>query len=92
MQVVENEVVAGKTIAIDEKHFVNCKYTNCTLIYSGGEVAWANTNFNNCQITLSGAAQRTATLLGNFGVLPPSGSTIGPNGGIHLKKPGGSVQ
>ena len=90
MQVVDNEVVSGKTITIDEKHFINCRYKNCTMIYSGGEFGWVNTSFDNCQITLAGAAQRTATLLGNFGVLPPSGAI--PFSGQPPNKPGGNVQ
>jgi len=91
MQIVENEVVSGKTVTIDEKHFVNCRYKNCTVIYSGGDYGWTNTTFENCQMTLAGAAQRTATLLGNFGLIPPSGSAV-PLGGQFPKKPGGDVQ
>jgi hypothetical protein len=43
MQIIENEVVSDKTITIDEKHFVNCKYKNCVVIYSGGDYAWTDT-------------------------------------------------
>ncbi len=32
MEVVENEVVSGKTIVIDEKTFVNGYYKDCMLI------------------------------------------------------------
>jgi hypothetical protein len=71
MQVIENEVVVGKTVVLDDKHFVNGRYTNCTLIYSGGEFGWVNTTFDNCQITLTGAAQRTANVLGHLGLVKP---------------------
>ena len=73
MQAVENQTTSGVTISLDDKPFINCRFTNCTLIYSGGDYAWTNTNFDNCPLQLSGAAQRTATLLGNFGALNPGG-------------------
>jgi len=69
MQVVENQVVSGKTITIDEKSFVNCRYQDCTLLYGGGDYAWAQTTFENCRLTLTGPAQRTVSLLGSVGVL-----------------------
>ncbi len=81
MEVIENKSETGVTITIDEKHFVNCRYENCTVIYNGGDYAWTNTTFKNCQITLAGAAQRTATLLGNFGLIPPGGGSVPPGGG-----------
>jgi hypothetical protein len=91
MQIIENEVVSGKTIAIDEKHFVNCKYINCTVIYSGGDWSWTNTTFENCRFNLAGPAQKTATLLGHLGVLP-QGGTIPPTGSFGFpKKPEGQV-
>jgi hypothetical protein len=92
MEIVENQEVVGKAITIDEKHFVNCRYKNCTIIYSGGDFAWTNTTFENCQINLSGAAQRTANLLGTFGVIPPSGTTLPPSGQFGFSKKPGGVQ
>lgn len=56
MQLVENQVVSGKSVAIDEHHFVNCKYSNCDVIYSGGDYAWTNTKFENCRFSFSGSA------------------------------------
>ncbi len=93
MEVVENQVVTGKTITIDEKHFVNCRYSSCVVIYGGGEFGWVNTTFENCQITLSGPAQKTAAFLGFFGLVPPSGGKLPPGGQFGFpKKPDGSVQ
>jgi len=89
MQIIENEVVSQKTIVIDEKHFINCVYEQCLLVYSGAEYALANTAFKNCSLNLTGAAQRTAAFLGGFGMLPP------PAGMIPVaspKQPGGKVQ
>jgi hypothetical protein len=93
MQLIENETVVGKTITIDEKHLINCMYKNCVVIYSGGDYALTNTTFDNCQITLSGAAQRTANLLGNFGVIPPTGiAPVHPGGQFGFPKKTGPVQ
>lgn len=93
MELIENQEVSGKTIAIDEKHFVNCKYKNCTLIYSGGDFSWVNTTFEACQISLAGSAQRTANFLGSFGIIPPSGTQVQNNTPTFgfVKKPDGKV-
>jgi hypothetical protein len=87
MQVVENESLSGKTIVIDEKHFVNCKYKNCIVLYGGGDFGWTNTTFENCQVTLSGSAQKTANLLTYFGVMKPPN-----NGGTPQTPPSVPVQ
>lgn len=91
MQLIENEVLSGKTFTIDEKHFVNCRYTDCTVVYSSGDYAWNDTTFQNCKLNLAGSAQRTVTLLGTFGVLPPGGTTPPPVSNFGFpKKPNGA--
>jgi hypothetical protein len=93
MEVVENQVVSGKTIAIDEKLFDGGRYTNCTFVHSGGEFSWRNTMFDNCHFTFAGAAQRTVSLLGNLGLIPPSGTKLPPGGQLGFpKKPSGGIQ
>ena len=69
MQIIENEVISGKTVTVDEKHFVNCKYRNCTVLYSGGDFGWTNTTFENCQFSLLGPALKTASFLAFTGVI-----------------------
>jgi hypothetical protein len=71
MQVVENEVRSGETIMMDDKHFVTCKFTDCKLVYSGGDSQLTETALNNCQFILSGPAQKTAAFLTSFGILKP---------------------
>ena len=66
MQSVEKENQSGGIVHLDDKLFINCNYTNCQIIYTGGDFAWRNTAFNNCQLTLEGAALRTANLLSHF--------------------------
>jgi len=88
MEVLENEVLEGKSIVLDGKYFNNCRYTKCTLLYEGGEWASISTTFDQCPIMFNGAAARTMNLMASFGMLkqnpvpmqappsmqPPSGS------------------
>jgi hypothetical protein len=78
MKSIENQVSAGEVITLDDKHFINCQLRNCTLFYSGGDFALTNTKVENCQVTLSGAAQRTVALLGMVGALSLTGPAINP--------------
>ena len=93
MQIVEKEVASGQNINLDDKHFMNCRFKECKLTYSGGDFMSTETAFENCQILLAGAAQRTAVLLTGFGVIAPGGLNFGPAGNIGgPKKPDGTVQ
>ena len=73
MQTVENQTATGATITLDDKHYVNCQFTNCRLIYSGGDYVLTETKLENCQFTLAGAAQRTVGLLAMMGALNQNG-------------------
>ena len=75
---------------MDGKTFVNCRYTNCKLFYSGGECTWITSTFQNCQVILQGPAQHTATFLAGLGIAPPSGTQLPPTGQFGFpKKPNG---
>jgi hypothetical protein len=72
--------VADKTylaaiIDMDNKWFVRCKLTNCTLRYAGSQCEWdANTSFIQCIWEFKDAARRTTAIFmlggntGNFTV------------------------
>lgn len=87
MQTVENEKQTGAVVHMDNKVFINCAFTRCQMVYSGGDFAWANTVFQDCQVTLEGSAKRTAEFLSHFNLFrpeafgkpapPPSSSTKG---------------
>lgn len=73
MQTLENKVVSRETIFLDDKHFVNCSFTECTLVYAGGDVAFSGTtSITDCQFALTGPADRTAIFMGTFGMNPAS--------------------
>ena len=76
MQTVENQTLAGATVTLDDKHYVNCQFTNCKLVYSGGDWVLTETKIENCQFMLAGAAQRTMSLLSAVGALKPGGPPL----------------
>ena len=86
MEIVHNKVVSGEVVPIDDKHFLKCRFTKCTLLFSGGDFAATQTVFDQCQVQLSGAAQKTAALLTTIGMLPP------PNNGNPPMNPTGKPQ
>lgn len=71
MQTVENQSKTSEIVHVDGKMFINCVFTRCQMIYSGGDFAWANTVFNECQVTLEGPAKRTAEFLSHFNLFRP---------------------
>lgn len=86
---VENQTFRAETVALDDKHFINCTFENCVLTYDGGYFAWNNTRFIGfCPIQFGETAQRVIVFLNNFGLirtdrqLGVSGSTV-PSGEVH---------
>jgi hypothetical protein len=74
MQVIENWTPKGITVYMDGKRYLNCIFTECKIVYGGGDVMWENTQFVNCQLVFDAAAQRTVAYLTNLGLLkPPAG-------------------
>jgi hypothetical protein len=69
MQPIQNENVSGAVVVLDGKYFMNCTFTDCMLVYCGGDYGWINTMFENCRFTFDGAAARTFNLCKNFGML-----------------------
>jgi hypothetical protein len=69
VQVIENWNPQGITIYMDGKRFLNCIFTECKIVYGGGDVMWENTQFANCQLVFDAAAQRTVAYLTNLGLL-----------------------
>ena len=64
MTTVKGETIFGQTIDLDNKRFVGCKFTNCTLRYKGGQVEWdKNTIFISCRWDFLDDAGRTVKVL-----------------------------
>jgi len=90
MLLVEGEVLTGKAVVLDGKHFHNCRYTKCTLIFEGGEYAETNTTFDQCNLSFNGAAARTMSVMARFGMIRPVGIPIQPP--TAAPNPPGKVQ
>jgi hypothetical protein len=83
MMNIEDKTSTGECISLDDKHFINCSFKNCTLVYSGADYAMTNTKLENCPITFAGAAQRTVALLGMMGVLKAGAPVAAPLGPVQ---------
>ena len=74
----ENEVFENQHVILDDGVYVNCKFKNCSLEYSGGDVYVQNCQGEGCQLVWRGAAQRTVLLLQGLGLMvtppPPPGT------------------
>jgi hypothetical protein len=79
MQVIEHWTPKGETIYMDGKRYLNCIFTECKIVYGGGDVMWENTQFVNCQLVFDGAAQRTIAYLTNLGLMKPPAGMPMPN-------------
>jgi hypothetical protein len=63
----------GEVVATDGKHFRDCGFRNCTLLYSGSPVIFESCRFHDCRFEFSGAAGRTVQFLDCFRILPGQG-------------------
>lgn len=79
MQTIEGQTAEGITIAMDDKSFLNCRYTRCTLIFSGGDCEWtADTLFIDCYLKMIGPALRVVNVLHCFSFAKDFGATGPP--------------
>lgn len=80
MKFVRDAKEKGTTIVLDGYSFVNCQFADCKLLYAGGDFAWENTTFVNCQLGFQAEAQRTITLLQFFGLYKQPTEPVKPTG------------
>ena len=66
----ENESFENQHIVLDEGVFIDCKFKNCSLEYSGGDTYIQNCQGDGCQLVWRSAAQRTVVLLQALGLMP----------------------
>ena len=81
MKRVENRGIRDVTLDIDDTEFINCHFTNCTLVYSGGPCSFQSQG-ENCRFQMKGAAANTFDLLQDLGMFD---DTIESN--FESKKP-----
>lgn len=68
------EIVSGLTlrrevVLLDDKHFIDCTFTKCQLIYGGGGVIFERTNLLQCRHILRGPARATVLYLQKVGLI-----------------------
>ena len=69
------ETIIGKSfqnerLTIDNKSFVNCTLTDCTLEYDGAPVSFYATHFSRCKYIFTGPAKRTVIFLQETELMP----------------------
>jgi len=70
MDAIENKTFGPGTIVfMDNKHFIRCRFSNCMIIYGGGEWGWTECNFESAQISFTGTAQRVISFAQSLGVI-----------------------
>jgi hypothetical protein len=67
---IEKQSFENVTVVLDGKYFNECKFSGCTLIYTGGDYGWVDTTFDLCNLRLQGLAERTTRFLYEMGRLP----------------------
>jgi hypothetical protein len=74
-------------IAIDDHQFVNCRFSGCTLVYSGGAARAENCEFRDCRWILQGPFAEVLETLLSFGITLqfPQGQKVRP--GMKYKPP-----
>jgi hypothetical protein len=69
MNKYEGQKFSKVAFVAEDSYFVNCVLTDCDLFFSGGEMEWANTRFENCRWHWRGAAGLTVRLLMQLGMM-----------------------
>lgn len=65
----EGKSLSKAVFVMEDCFFLNCMITDSDLFYSGGDIEWANTTFENCRMHFRGAALRTVQTLQQMGML-----------------------
>lgn len=69
LPIVHKHDFDSEMVATDAKHFRDCAFRNCTLLYRGSFVIFESCHFHDCKFEFSGAAGRTVQFLDCFGLL-----------------------
>jgi len=69
LQIISKHDFNYESVSVDGKHFCDCTFRNCTLLYSGSLVTFESCQFHGCRFQFSGAAGRTFQFLDCFDLL-----------------------
>lgn len=91
MEAVVGKKFKDQDVIVDHKNaYIRCSFTNCQLIYMGGDFQLMNCKIENCQITITGDAGKVLQFMQVVGMLtpmppqvPPAVAQIPDTGGVH---------
>lgn len=89
METIVGKTFKNQTVVMDDKNYVQCTFTKCEIVYTGGDFSWVNATFDDCKITITGNAAKTMAFAQQIGLLQPPpqilpGATQMPDaGGVH---------
>ena len=69
MEIITDATIAGESVSLDGKHFIDCTLVDCVLCYSGLNVVFERTSLKGCRHVFYGRARQTVHYLQNVGLL-----------------------
>lgn len=87
METIVGKKFQNQTIVVDDKNYVQCTFTNCEIVYAGGDYSWVHATFENCKITITGNAGKTVQFMQQVGMFPPNPQLL--PGAAQMPEPGG---
>ena len=70
MELIQNLILEGELVTIDDKHFVDCTFIDCILEYRGQAVSFERTQMSGCRYVFFGHARSTVHFLQGAGLMP----------------------
>lgn len=72
METIVGKSFKNQTVVMDDKNYVQCTFTQCEIVYTGGDFSWVNAQFQDCKITITGNAGKTLAFMQQVGILQPA--------------------
>ena len=63
MDVYTDQTYENTMVKLDEAAYYRCRFSQCHLLYAGGETLLQDCQLENCNVQLIGPAARTANML-----------------------------
>ncbi len=64
----KGEIFSNTTIGVDNHQFIDCRFSGCVLVYSGGAARAENCTFHNCRWLFQGPFLEILETLKSFGI------------------------
>lgn len=70
METIIGKSLRGERVALDNRSFVSCTFSDCVLEYRGDPVSFQQTRLSHCKYVFEGPAKRTVLFLQETGLMP----------------------